>query len=68
MGVRLRGRPDGRGRDRPRRPPREAPAVPRGVLPREARAHAVARGRSERVLRKPEQSAQKLMTILLTPA
>lgn len=41
-GVRLRRRPDGRRRDRPRRPPRQAPAVQGRVLPREARAHAVA--------------------------
>jgi DNA replication protein DnaC len=37
----FRGRPDGRGRDRPRRAPREAPAVSRRVLPRQARAGAV---------------------------
>lgn len=39
-GVGVRGRPDGRRRDRPHRPPREARPVPRRVLPRPPRPHA----------------------------
>lgn len=49
VGVRLRRRPDGRRRDRPRRPPRQAPAVQGRVLPREARAHVPGRGRRGRL-------------------
>ena len=40
MGVGVRGRPDGRRRDRPHRPPREARPVPRRVLPRPPCPHA----------------------------
>lgn len=40
VGVGVRGRPDGRRRDRPDRPPREARPVPRRVLPRPPCPHA----------------------------
>lgn len=40
VGVGVRGRPDGRRRDRPHRPPREARPVPRRVLPRPPCPHA----------------------------
>ena len=40
VGVGVRGRPDGRRRDRPHRPPREAGPVPRRVLPRPPCPHA----------------------------
>ena len=39
-GVGVRGRPDGRRRDRPHRPPREARPVPWRVLPRPPCPHA----------------------------
>lgn len=40
VGVGVRGRPDGRRRDRLHRPPREARPVPRRVLPRPPCPHA----------------------------
>ena len=40
VGVGVRGRPDGRRRDRPHRPPREARPVPWRVLPRPPCPHA----------------------------
>ena len=40
VGIGVRGRPDGRRRDRPHRPLREARPVPRRVLPRPSCPHA----------------------------
>ncbi len=48
VGRGVRRRPDGGGRDRPDRPPREARPVPRRVLPCAERAHAGGASAQER--------------------
>ena len=65
VGRGVRGRPDGRGGDRPDRPPLEARPVPRRVLPRAERAQAGGIGVQKKVRSAGAQTAQIQMTILL---